>query len=81
MRQYATALLYMYENQHYQYVSGFSTEERWDAAQRTLTSFLSDRSPFPVRDVFRTRAGQWSSNFSAVVERLILEMESDKQAD
>ena len=81
MRQYATALLYLYENQQFQYSSGFITEERWQAAKRTMTNFLSDDSPFPMRESYETYPFRFSNEFQEVVDNQISDIDSNQRPE
>jgi hypothetical protein len=45
--QYATALLFLYEDQYFRYSNGFLTEERWQAARPTPKAAWASGLPDP----------------------------------
>jgi len=81
MSQYAIAVLYSFEDQHFQYSNGFVTEDRWQAAIASLKNFLRDDANIPVRQVFERLPTRYSSSFQGVVNQLIAEIDSSKNAN
>ncbi len=71
MGQYALALLFLYENQHFQYDNGFITEERWQAAKVAMAEFFSEESLLPLRSAYERNPALFSSKFQIVVDGLI----------
>ena len=81
MSQYAIAVLMSYEDQHFQYSSGFVTEDRWQAARSGLKNFLRDSANIPVRQTFERLPDRFSGSFREVVNGLITEIDASKQPD
>lgn len=79
MSQYAIALLYQYENNLFQYESGFRTESRWLASKRTLTTFLTDNYPIPMRTAYEQNRGFYVVDFQNVVDDLIEEIDVNSE--
>lgn len=72
MRQYAIGILYLYEDQHFQYVNGFLPEERWQAARRTLVTFLSNEGAIPIRSTYEEFPGRYTDRFQVIIDNLIV---------
>jgi len=72
--QYAIAILFAFEDQHYQYISGFLTEQRWQAARVGLQRFMREESTIPVRHAYERAPERYSEAFQVVVEELIAEL-------
>ena len=81
MGQYATAILFLYEDQHFQFSNGFLPEERWQAAKATLKDFLGGARALPVRSAYERLPERYSSSFQAVVDELISEIDSSRRSD
>ena len=81
MSQYAIAVLYSLEDQHFQYSNGFVTEDRWQAAIASLKNFLRDDANIPVRQVFEPLPTRYSSSFQGVVNQLVAEIDSSKNTN
>ena len=81
MSQYATAVLMAYDDQHFQYINGFVTQERWQAAKATLKNFLREEANMPVRHVFERLPARFSVSFQEVVNELIKEIDESKTAN
>lgn len=73
--QYAIAILFAFEDQHYQYINGFLTEERWQAAKIGLQRFMREESTIPVRYAYERAPGRYSKAFQVVVDELISEVD------
>ena len=73
---YESALLNAYENIHYQYLSGFVTEEHWEKSRAGIKNFLRrerGRSSF-----FDDVSGQnWRASFYELAEQLVAEIDSE----
>ena len=81
MTQYATAVLMSYDDQHFQYINGFVTEERWQAAKASLKNFLREESNVPVRRTFERLPERFSVSFQEVMHELIAEIEDSRAAN
>ena len=79
MSQYAIAVLMSYEDQHYQFSSGFVTEERWQAARSGLKNFLRDSANITVRQTYERLPDRYSSSFREIVSEWITEIDAPKQ--
>ena len=77
MRQYSIAILYLYEDQHFQYLNGFLPEERWRAARDTLAMFLSGKSAIPIRTTYEEFPGRYTTTFQSIMNDLIAGAESE----
>ena len=80
MSQYATAVLMAYDDQYFQYLNGFVTEERWQASKAALKNFLREEANMPVRLVFERLPGRFSVSFQKVVNELTTEIDKSKTA-
>lgn len=76
MRQYAIGILYLYEDQHFQYMNGFVAEERWQAAIDTLANFLSAESAIPIRATYEEFPARYNDSFQMIVNDLIVDIQS-----
>ena len=81
MSQYAIAVLMSYEDQHFQYNSGFVTEERWRAVKAGLKNFLREEANIPVRSTFERLPARFSDSFQEVVNELSAEIDESKTAN
>ena len=70
-----TGMLFMYENLHYQYINGFSTEERWRGAKLGFIANL--RPPSGPRQLYEQNPQQWRSTFQQVVDELLAEIDAE----
>ncbi len=75
MQQYATALLYLIENNHYQYINGFIPEGRWLGSKRTLELMLEENSVLPVRAAFERNPKSWTQEFGDVIRQALSEID------
>ena len=69
------AALYNLENSHYQYISGFISEEKWIASRESLKNML--RPSYGARTTYEVSPASWRASFQQVVDELILEIESE----
>ena len=79
LSQYAIAMLFIYEDQYFQYSNGFLSEERWNASTVGLKRFLRDASTIPARWAYARAPTRYSTSFQAVVDELIAELDSAKK--
>ena len=77
IRQYAIGILYLYEDQHYQYINGFLPEERWQAAKATLANFLSGEGAIPIRSSYEEFPARYTTTFQAIMNGLIVGIENE----
>ena len=69
------AALYNLENSHYQYISGFISEEKWIASRESLKNML--RPSYGARVTYEMSPASWRASFQQVVDELILEIDSE----
>ena len=70
------ALLFVYENIHYQYMNGFVGEERW---QGTRASMKGTFSSVPrLRERYEASRQQWSSSFQDILDQIIAEIDAEE---
>lgn len=69
------AVLYNLENSHYQYISGFISEEKWIASRESLKNIL--RPSYGARATYELSPASWRASFQQVVDELILEIDSE----
>ena len=81
MSQYGIAVLMSYEDQHFQYINGFVTEERWQAVKAGLKNFLRKEANIPVRSTFERLPARFSESFQEVVYELSAELDESKSAN
>ena len=77
IRQYAIGILYLYEDQHYQYINGFLPEERWQAAKATLARFLSAEGAIPMRSTYEEFPARYTTTFQTILNGLIVGIENE----
>jgi hypothetical protein len=70
------AVLFNLENVHYQYQSGYVSEERWVASRQTLKGLL--RPHYGARARYEADPGQWRESFQQIVEELLKEIDSEE---
>jgi len=70
-----TAVLFNFENAHYQYRNGYVSEERWSGSRQTLKGLL--RPSYGARATYETNPAAWSQSFQQVVDELIIEIDSE----
>lgn len=76
MSQYAIALLYLYENDWFQFKSGFRTEHRWEASRRRMMRFMTDDYLMPMRTMYEQNRDGWEVDFQKYVDEVIEEIDS-----
>jgi hypothetical protein len=81
MRQYATALLFIYENLHYQYTQGFVPARRWQGSVETISQMLSGEIGIPIREIYMNNPNVWSDGFQEIVDDLIHEIDNGRDLD
>jgi hypothetical protein len=69
------AILFIYENIHFQYENGFIPEERWQATRRTIQGTLFNVPT--LRSQFASNREQWSQSFGTVVDEIIAEIDAE----
>jgi hypothetical protein len=75
---YESAVLNAYENIHFQYLSGFVTEEHWAKSRAGLKNFL--RSERSRSSFFNNWSGQdWRASFYELAEQLVAEIDSEEK--
>lgn len=72
---HGAATLFNFENVHYQYLSGYVTEERWEATREALTGLL--RFKHGPRQTYEQNPAAWTESFQIVVDALIAELNSE----
>jgi hypothetical protein len=77
--QYAIAILVAYEDQYFQYINGFLTEERWQATKVGLKRYMRDSSTIPVRRAYERVPARYSSSFQVVVDGLISDIDGTEK--
>ncbi len=70
-----TAVLFNFENAHYQYQNGYVAEERWSGSRQTLKGLL--RSSYGARATYEGDPASWGESFQRVVDELIIEIDSE----
>ncbi len=75
----AYANLLLQEDIYHQYIGGFITEDKWQGSRSSLKTGLSDwrGGPF-LRTTYDFTSTNWSPSFTALVEQLILEIETEQ---
>ena len=69
------AALYNLENSHFQFVSGFISEEKWAASRESLKDLL--RPGYGARAVYVANPASWRESFQHVIDELILEIDAE----
>ena len=77
IRQYAIGILYLYEDQHFQYINGFLPEERWQAAKATLENFLFGGGAIPIRSTYEEFPDRYTTTFQTIMNGLIVGIENE----
>jgi hypothetical protein len=81
IRNYALVILYLYEDQHYQYINGFLPEERWQAAKATLANFLSGEGAVPIRSTYEEFPARFPTTFQTIVNGLIVGIKNEAEPE
>jgi len=67
-------LIYI-DNMHYQYISGYLTEEQWSAHRGDLVRLFSDSF---VRDLWEVGPNDFKQSFLAVIDQVIEEIDAGR---
>ena len=70
------ALLFVYENIHYQYTNGFIADERWQGTRASIKTRLFQHTG--LRERYESNPIQWSSSFRGVLDEIITEIDAEK---
>jgi hypothetical protein len=70
----AAAQMYMTENIHFQYISGFLPEEHWRKSRAVLKHSLVMG---PMRLIYENNPDQWRDSFSDLLEEIIAEIDAE----
>lgn len=70
-----TAVLFNFENVHYQYQNGYVSEERWSGTRETFKGLL--RQSYGARASYEVNPAAWRESFQQVVDEVILEIDSE----
>ena len=74
LRRMVMAVMYLYDNAHYQYQMGFVSEEFWDTTRSSMTLFMR---PAVIRSIFRDRLPyQGRPEFQALVRAIDAELDA-----
>ena len=73
----ASAQMYMTENIHFQYISGFLPEEHWRKSRAVLKSSIRMG---PMRFVYENNPEEWRESFGELVEEIIEEIDAEALA-
>ena len=75
----AYANLLLLEDIYHQYIGGFITEDKWQGTRRSLKESFSDPTGGPfLRPTYDATSGIWSPSFTALVEQVISEIETEQ---
>ena len=78
LRLNQTALLFVYENIHYQYVNGFVAQERWQGTRASIKSVLLTLTG--LRERYEANPAQWSESFQDILDKIIAEIDAEAAA-
>lgn len=70
----AAAQMYMTENIHFQYISGFLPEEHWRKSRAVLKSSIRMG---PMRLIYENNPEEWRDSFGDLVEEIIAEIDAE----
>jgi hypothetical protein len=76
LRNNGMSSLFNYENVHYQYISGFISEERWMASRNAIKGRMESYVGGPTKIAFERTRSAWRESFRQEIDAILAEIDA-----